>query len=39
MLAKTGQIEKARTDAGWLIEKKPSGIDTERVQALVESLK
>jgi regulator of sirC expression with transglutaminase-like and TPR domain len=39
ILAKTGQNDKARADAKWLIAKDPPGIDIERVQDLMETLK
>ena len=39
LFAKTGQREKARADAAWLIAQEPPGIDTSRVLELMESLK
>ena len=39
LLARTGQKEKARGDAAWLIAQEPAGIDTSRVLELMQSLK
>ncbi|HEX2751226.1 MAG TPA: transglutaminase family protein, partial [Verrucomicrobiales bacterium] len=39
ILAKTGQNERARAEAAWLIEKEPPGIDVGRVEELMQSLK
>jgi serine protease Do len=39
ILAKTGQNDRARTDAVWLIEKSPPGVDVDRIQDLMDSLK
>jgi regulator of sirC expression with transglutaminase-like and TPR domain len=39
LLAKTGQREKARADAAYIIAQEPPGIDTSRVFELMESLK
>lgn len=39
LLARTGQKEKARADAAWLIAQEPPGMDTVRIFELLQTLK